>query len=136
MYFLSIQSSYPRNTEIPASPTAFDTIQFYASGESAWRVKTFAQDEDVHVWSIGAGAGDLVDLARENTAQHYGDVMVKEYLIETDDGIEGVRRELVNLGLADHLEFPRSGAVFWTPAGSSYRTKSSPEHNNPPAGQE
>ncbi|MEW6022466.1 MAG: hypothetical protein AB1807_10015 [Pseudomonadota bacterium] len=126
VFFLSIQSSYPNNSEIPATPERYDTVQFYASDKSNWRIKTFAQDEDVHIWSLGESE-DIVSLARTNTEKHYGDVLTERYIIETEDGIEGLRRELRARGLDDHLEFPPSGAVFWTPAGTVYRTKSHPD---------
>ena len=43
---------------------------------------------------------DLVSLARTNTKKHYGDVLAEEYIIETERGIEGIRSELVERGLA------------------------------------
>jgi hypothetical protein len=52
IFFLSIQSSYSGNTEVAATHKSFDTIQFYSSNGSAWSVKTFAQDQDVHIWAI------------------------------------------------------------------------------------
>jgi hypothetical protein len=127
IFFLSVQSSYSRNTEVAATPISFDTIQFYAFNGSAWRIKTYAQDEDVHIWSIGSNINDIVILAKENTVKHYGDVLNVGYVIETNDGLEGVRRELSSRGLDVHLELPPSGAVFWSPVGTHYRTKSIPE---------
>lgn len=51
IFFLSVQSSYSGNTEIAATPESFDTVQFYESNGSVWRIKTYAQDEDVHLAS-------------------------------------------------------------------------------------
>lgn len=127
IFFLSIQSSYSSNTEVSATHRSFDTVQFYASKVSAWRIKTYAQDEDVHIWSIASNVNDIVTLAKENTLQHYGDVLSEEYVIETNDGVEGIRRELAARGLHVHLELPPSGAVFWTPVGTRYRSKSVPK---------
>ena len=79
IFFLSIQSSYPNNTELPATPASFDTIQFYASGKDSWRIKTHAQDQDVHIWSLGERE-DIVALARANTEKHYGDVLTEGYI--------------------------------------------------------
>src|SRR6478672_13477043 len=118
---LSIQSSYSSNTEVQATSESFDTVQFYASNGAAWRIRTFAQDEDVHIWSIDSNVDDIVALAKQNTSKHYGDVLSEGYIIETDDGIEGLRRELSNRGLDVHLELPPSGAVFWSPVGTRYR---------------
>lgn len=127
IFVLSIQSSYSSNTEISATPKSFDTVQFYASNGSAWRIKTYAQDEDAHIWSIDSNVNEIVALATENTSKHYGDVLSKRYVIETNEGIEGVRRELSHRGLDVNLELPPSGVVFWTPAGTSYRTKTVPK---------
>lgn len=44
IFFLTAQSSYSGNTEIPATPQSFDTVQFYASNGRNWRIKTYAQD--------------------------------------------------------------------------------------------
>jgi hypothetical protein len=124
IFFLTIQSSYSGNTEVPATQRSFDTVQFYTSNGSAWRIKTFAQDQDVHIWAIDSNVNDIVNLAKENTLKHYGDVLSEGYVIETNDGIEGIRRELSNRGLDVHLELPPSGAIFWSPVGTKYRTKS------------
>lgn len=126
VFFLTVQSQYTENTEAPATPQSFDTVQFYAGGESSWRIKTFAVDQDVHIWSLGPYKADILELARTNTSKHYGDVLGNEVVIETEDGIEGLRRELRARGLDDNLELPPSGAVFWAPRGTRYRTKSRP----------
>ena len=126
IFFLSVQSSYSSNTESPATEAVFDTIQFYTSGGSTWRIKTFATDQDVHIWKIGVNAEDLEKLARTNTEKHYGDVLTEAYVVHSADGLEGLRLELAERGLAGQLEEPRSGAVFWAPVGTRYRTKSQP----------
>lgn len=126
VFFLSVQSSYSENTEVEATEEAFDTVQFYASNGASWRIKTYAQDEDVHIWSLGSNVDDLVALARANTEEHYGDVLAEGYIMETENGLEGVREELRNHGLAPNLEVPASGAVFWAAPGTRYRTKSTP----------
>lgn len=127
IFFLSIQSSFLGNSEMPASEDSFDTVQFYAVDGMSWRIKTYAKDQDVHIWSLGSEITDLLTLARENTEKHYGDVLAEGYVIETADGIEGLRRGLEERGLAPNLELPPSGAVFWAPEGTRYRTKSAPQ---------
>nr|WP_315230194.1 hypothetical protein [uncultured Albidiferax sp.] len=127
IFFLSVQSSYSNNTEIPATEDAFDTVQFYAADGMSWRIKTYAQDHDVHIWSLGESTSDLVALARSNTEKHYADVLTKGHVIETEAGIEGVRRKLEERGLPSNLELPPSGAVFWAPPGTAYRSKSVPK---------
>jgi hypothetical protein len=127
VFFLSTQSSYSENTEIAATEVAFDTVQFCAADGMNWRIKTYAKDQDVHIWSLGKDVADIVALARANTEKHYGDVLREGYVIETEEGLEGVRRGLKARGLAPNLELPPSGAVFWAPEGTRYRTKSSPK---------
>jgi hypothetical protein len=55
VFFLSVQSSYSGNTEVGATEEAFDTVQFYAANGTSWRIKTYAQDQDVHIWLLGSG---------------------------------------------------------------------------------
>ena len=50
IFFLTVKSSYSADTEEPATDEAFDTIQFFESGTGGWRIKTYAMDQDVHVW--------------------------------------------------------------------------------------
>lgn len=127
VFFLSIQSSYSENSESAATKAAFDTVQFYAANGINWRIKTYAKDQDVHIWSLGENVTDIVALARANTEKHYADVLREGYVIETEEGLEGVRRGLIERGLAPNLELPPSGAVFWAPEGTRYRTKSEPK---------
>lgn len=127
IFFLSVQSSYSGNTESPATEETFDTVQFYSSNGSNWRIKTYATDQDVHIWSLGDNDTDIVTLARSNTEKHYGDVLSEGYIIKTEEGLEGIRREIAKRGLSTHLEVTNSGAVFWAPEGTKYRTKSKPQ---------
>jgi hypothetical protein len=126
IFFLTVQSSYLNDSEDHATDETFDTVQFLATDSGAWRIKTYAADQDVHVWSIDVTPEDIVELARKNTEKHYGDVLSEGYIIESSDGIEGLRRELRERGLSEHLEISRSGFVFWAPAGTDYRSKSTP----------
>lgn len=128
IFILSIQSSYATNSEVAATQKAFDTVQFYASSESAWRIKTYAQDQDVHIFSINSNASDILQLAKENTSKHYGDVLIEEYVIQTNEGLDGLRKELSRRGLDVNLEISSFGAVFWAPSGTSYRSKSTPKN--------
>ncbi len=127
IFFLGIQSSYSQNTEAPATEREFDTVQFYQSGTGSWRIKTYATDQDVHVWSLGKEVKDFVALARANTDKHYGDVLAEGYIISTDDGIDGLRKELAERGLTTDLKISDAGLVFWVPEGTDYRTRSSPK---------
>jgi len=125
VFFLTVQSSYSANTEEPATDEAFDTVQFFEQESSSWRIKTYATDQDVHVWSLDR-VEDIVALARSNTEKHYGDVLSKRYILESAAGIDGLRRELGDRGLSTHLEISEAGFVFWAPEGTRYQTKSRP----------
>jgi hypothetical protein len=126
LFLLSIRSSYVNDEESEATDELFDTIQFIQNEKGTWRIKTFADDEDVHLWSIESQE-DLVELAVENTNKHYGDVIDEAFIIETNDGIEGLRKELKKNGLSTHLEISPKGPLFWAPPGTSYSPKSSPD---------
>lgn len=126
IFFLSIRSSYIRNEKHEASDELFDTVQFVWTEQGVWRIRTYADDQDVHTWSMQVAPDDLIPLARKNTEKHYGDVLTEGYIIDTPDGVDGVRRELQARGLPDHLEIGSSGLMFWTPEGSNYRTRSTP----------
>jgi hypothetical protein len=125
LFLLSIRSSYVNDEESEATDELFDTIQFVQNEKGTWRIKTFADDEDVHLWSIES-PDDLIELAVENTNKHYGDVIDEAFIIETDGGIEGLRKELKKHGLSTHLEISPKGPLFWAPPGTSYSPKSSP----------
>ena len=127
IFFLTVQSSYAADTQEPATDQVFDTVQFFEAESGGWRIKTFATDQDVHVWSIGQNVDDIVALARSNTEKHYGDVLRKELILRSESGIEGLRQELRSRGLSTQLEVSESGFVFWAPEGSRYRTKSKPQ---------
>ncbi|RXR06997.1 hypothetical protein [Pseudoxanthomonas composti] len=126
LFLLNIQSSYVQNIEREATAGVFDTVQFVSVEGKGWRIKTYAIDQDVHPWSIGSNTQEIVAVAKQNTRKHYGDVLSKTYVIETSDGIEGLRRELARQGLSATLEVAEAGFVFWVPAESDYRTRSTP----------
>src|SRR6185369_9687356 len=120
IFFLAVRSSYSRNVEVEATETEFDTVQFHCGGGDCWRVKTYAMDQDVHAWNIGK-VEDLVALAHANTEKHYGDSLTEGYILKSDSGLDGIRSELVDRGLDDHLEVSNQGFAFWVPAGTTYR---------------
>jgi hypothetical protein len=125
VFRLAVKSSYAQNVEHDASDDEFDTVQFYYGGADCWRIKTFAMDQDVHAWNIGK-VEDLVAMARTNTEKHYGDVLSEGYILKSDSGLDGIRLELADRGLDTHLEVAKAGFAFWTPEGTTYRSKSRP----------
>lgn len=127
LFRLSIQSSYADDTEAPATEEAFDTIQFFAADGKAWRIKTYATDQDVHIWELAEDAlEDLVELAVGNTEANYGDVLDAGFVMSSTTGLDGLRAELDARELPVNLKETPFGAAFWTPPGTQYRTKSRP----------
>ena len=126
VFFFSVQSSYAQNTEFDATEESFDTVQVYCADGTCWRIKTYATDQDVHVWNIG-DVKDIVTLARANTEKNYGD-LTEGYILESETGLDGIRAQLVQKGLSPTLEVSGDGFAFWAPAGTKYRSKSHPEN--------
>ncbi len=126
VFFLNIKSSYLQNTEEPSSVPA-DTIQFLLINGQAWRVKTFALDHDVHVWSIGPmDKARLEELAISNTKKTYGDVLSHYVRVVTQsdlDSLEPVAKR--EIGGAIEIAKDKSFA-FWVPTAGQYKTQSSP----------
>jgi len=125
---LNIESSYLNDIERNASSPA-DTIQFMLIDGEAWRIKTYAVDHDVHVWNLGLmEAAKFNETAVNNTAKHYGDVLSKKLTLQTKNGFEGLRKELIDSGLAQNLEIPKSKKfAFWVSEPNIYKSKSTPK---------
>ncbi len=126
IYFLSVRSSYARNEEFAARGPEVDTVQFAWSAQGAWRIRTFAIDQDVHPWAFDMSLDELLRVERR-TPNHFGDVIRDRVFIDSTDGLAGVRRELRTRGLGAQLEVGSGGLVFWAPEGSTYRSRSTPE---------
>ena len=129
IFLLSIEISYAANTEATAQGPV-DTVQWAFRDHEVWRVRTFAVDEDVHVFNLDRkdkSLDELIEVARRNTLKHYGDVIAKEVMLNSSEGVEGLLDELERMGLDSHLEEGSSGVLFWTPSGSRYSTKSKPK---------
>ena len=126
LFFLSEQTSYASDESTDATPTAFDTLQFLATPDGGWRIRTYAMDQDVHVYSMAVPREGFLEVAHANAERHYGDIVARRIVIDTLDGVDGLRSALRAEGLDDHLEIGKNGMLFWAPAGSEYRTRSEP----------
>jgi len=126
IFVLSIQSSYLNNSEMPATENKADTIQFFITPETAWRIKTFATDEDVHVHSIGTPKQDIVSIVTASTERTYGDVIAHRYVLSSSNGIIGLRGELKRAGLGESMEVSQKGFVFSVPECTNYKSKPTP----------
>lgn len=128
VFKLSIQSSYVEDAEADADEEDFDTVQFFVSAESAWRVRTFSIDEDVHVYSLGETKPDTLEVVTTSTERTYSDIIVAKAVFQSQTGIEGLKQELERNGWSPTLKVSgKHGFAFWVPPDSDYRTKSTPE---------
>jgi hypothetical protein len=128
IFFLGIQSSYSDNREERVEGFG-DTVQWLIAEDQVWRVRTYALDEDVHVYLVASKrdlAVDYVALAHSNTEKHYGDVLEREVTLYSNDGTSGIEAGLTENGLDAHLNKAPSGLFFWSPIGTKYSAKSQP----------
>lgn len=128
---LTVQSSYLRDVEEPVGGVP-DTVQFWYSPDSDWRIKTFAIDHDIHVHEIrekGSEKKYSVEQAKANTERNYGDVLDRLVVIEIADPTDSdaVTRLLRSHGLSGSLELGKSGVAFYNPDGGRYYSQSRPD---------
>lgn len=129
---LSIESSYARNTERPAREVA-DTLQFWIGPDSAWRIRTYAMDHDIHPHSLGDPAkmkARPTEFAREHIAKHYGEVLRSSMVLEFSDlnDTNAVRQVLAAQKLKGRLEVAqKAGFAFWNPDGGKYKSQTTPK---------
>ncbi len=128
VFTLTIQSSYANDTEADAEDNSFDTVQFFVTPTASWRIRTFAVDEDVHVYSLGESGPDTLETVTSSTQRTYEDVIEARHVFSSSDGIEGIKRALELEGWTPTLkESKQHGFAFWVPEGTDYKTRSTPE---------
>ncbi|HSI14702.1 MAG TPA: hypothetical protein VK961_21800 [Chthoniobacter sp.] len=128
---LTIESSYLQEVERPARAVP-DTVQFWFTPDSQWRIKTFAIDHDIHVHRIGVGENGTrltAEFAQENIKKTYGDVTATLLTVEFPDPTNqaDVQRILKQHHLLGKLEAVSDGYYFFNPDSGDYRTKSKPK---------
>lgn len=123
---LTTESSYKSEIERPTSAVE-DTIQFSISSSAPWRIRTYAIDHDIHVYSLG---GDITPtVAEAHIDKHYGDILKKRYTLtfkNPKDSVE-VSRVLQDAGLSGSLEVASAGFAFYNPDSQKYRSQSEPK---------
>lgn len=62
---LKISVSYVQETEMDASEVDFDTIQWWITDDTSWRIATYSIDNDIRIYSVAKAISD--DIALENT---------------------------------------------------------------------
>ncbi|MFL6550895.1 MAG: hypothetical protein ACJ8OJ_19550 [Povalibacter sp.] len=128
VFTLNIQSSYQNDTEAEADEETFDTVQFFIAPQTAWRIRTFSVDEDVHVYSLGDAGPDTLETVTTSTQRTYGDVIADKTIFSSTGGLEGIRKALEEHDWSPTLkESKQHGFAFWVPEGSDYRTRSTPQ---------
>lgn len=131
---LSIKSSYLRNVQAPADDLP-DTVQFWLTENSMWRVRTFAMDHDIHVYSMGDKPA-TVDFMLHNNQEHFGEVLAAQHVLRFQDCTNPpeVRRVCAVIGRAGGLEIAvEDGFAFWKPDDAPYFTQSEPRQEPSPA---
>lgn len=127
---LSVRCSYRSNEEQPADAgQPHDTIQWWISGEQAFRIKTFALDHDIRVLLTESLGDDKEAKCLANNHRHYGDLITREEAIEFEDCLDQseVASKLGALGLSASLAVEEGVFAFWAPDGERYWTQSAPE---------
>lgn len=122
---LSTESSYKSEIERPATAVE-DTVQF-SIGAEPWRIRTYAIDHDIHVYSIGAKL--QAQVAEAHIDKNYGDVLRKRYTLKFKNPKDSkeVARVLASVGLKGTLEVAPAGFAFYNPDRKEYRTQSKPK---------
>lgn len=128
---LKIQSSYKDNTQATAGDVP-DTVQFWVEPEGASRIRTFATDHDIHIYSFPhpSDAGEAVIGAYiQNIQQHYGDLVASTHAVYFEDYLneEDVIAQLAATELNGGLQITESGIAFYNPDRAPYETQSKPE---------
>ncbi len=127
---LSVQSSYAKEVEQPAAGVP-DTIQFWLTSSLQQRIRTYAMDHDIHVYSLGPVEEKKVtaEFAIEHIKKHYADVTASLVVLTFTDPKDkkGVEEVLAAHHLKGTLEVSKSGVAFYNPDSGEYRTKSKPK---------
>lgn len=130
IYKLTVESSYAEDFERPATEV-FDTIQWWIGNHGAWRIKTYAVDNDIHPYRLETSKpkSELLDLASANTKKNYGDVIAEHIVIEVpeDPNDTAICELLRTQGLEEKYEWVDSGYLLWLPGGAELKTKTKPK---------
>jgi len=128
---LSTESSYRNETERPATEVA-DTVQFWFGSNGPWRIRTYATDHDIHIYSL-ADEDDAEKIspifAEQHINKHYSDILGRFHILKfpINATSDEIARELKKHGLSGMLEVAPAGFAFYNPDRQKYKTQSSPK---------
>ena len=128
---LTTESSYKSEIEHTATIVA-DTIQYWFGAESPRRIRTYAIDHDIHIYSLGDredGSPFIPSEAEEHINKHYSDIIKNLYVIKFKDpnNATEVAQILESYNLSGLLEVAPAGFAFYNPDRAKYKTQSQPK---------
>ena len=128
---LTTESSYKSELERPATLVT-DTSQFWFGLESTWRIRTYAIDHDIHIYSLGKrndGSSFLPTEAEIHLKKIYGDILQDIFVIKFGDPNNTVEVEKVldYYDLKGSLEVSENGVAFYNPDRVKYKTQTQPK---------
>lgn len=128
---LTTESSYKSEIEHPATDVA-DTIQYWFGSKPSRRIRTYAIDHDIHIYSLSNrddGSAFTPSEAEIHINKHYSDVIKKLYIIKFKDpnNTAEVAKVLKSYNLEGILEVASAGFAFYNPDRAKYKTQSQPK---------
>jgi hypothetical protein len=127
---LNVRSSYIEGMELPLATADLvpDTLQWWIGPATAWRIRTYAIDHDIHIHEVAGHPEEIIALAKENNRKHYAQIIEAEYsltFVNCQDQAE-VDKECRRIGIAPRLEISTGRFAFWKPDDVRYATRSRP----------
>lgn len=124
VYLLVVQSSRAHDVEQPSRGFG-DSVQYCANERGAWRIRTFALDEQVEVQSlVGISATEVETLAESETRARHGSAILRKVTIEGADSRSALRAALRRQHLAAFVEAPDDALyAYWVPLEGIYRVE-------------
>ena len=115
---LNIRSSFRQNLGIRAVDGAADTVQWWLQDGQAWRIRTFAADDEIHVdWMGDTPSAELI----RNTQENYGEFLHEIKVIDIPDvhNESLTARVLRKAGLAPNMVVMPTGFAYWSPSAAA-----------------
>jgi len=127
---LNVRSSYIDSMELPLATADLvpDTLQWWIGPATAWRIRTYAIDHDIHLHEVAGDREEIIAIAKENNRKHYAEIIEAEHsltFVNCQDQAE-VDMECRRIGIASLLEVSVGRFAFWKPDDARYTTKSAP----------